>query len=135
VKILIVNHNSEIAADVVEKLVDEGFSVEIILFFRPALKRMASGDIDVSVLSLDLPDVSGAEAVRMAKEIAPYTPIIALVKETSPELEREVRTIGVLYYYVLPLEKPSTLYRVIKIALRARRKYLREKSFALSELY
>ena len=124
VKILIVNHSSEIITDVVKKLVDEGFSVEIIPLFRPALRRMASGEIDVSVLSLDLPDVSGAKAVKLAKEVAPHTPIIALVEETSPELEREVRSLGVLYYYVLPLEEQGVLYRVIKAALKARHKYI-----------
>ena len=46
-----------------------------------ALARLADGGIDVVVLSLDLPDGQGVDAVRALTERAPDVPVIALADE------------------------------------------------------
>lgn len=43
-----------------------------------ALARLADGGIDVVVLTLDLPDGQGADAIRALTERAPDVPVIAL---------------------------------------------------------
>ncbi|MGH2635894.1 MAG: GGDEF domain-containing protein [Actinomycetota bacterium] len=43
-----------------------------------ALARVADGGIDVVLLSLDLPDGQGADAVRVIRERAPEIPVIAV---------------------------------------------------------
>ena len=46
-----------------------------------ALARLADGGIDVVVLSLDLPDGQGVDAVRALTERAPDVPVIALTAD------------------------------------------------------
>lgn len=50
-----------------------------------AIARLADGGVDVVVLSLDLPDVSGADAVKAVRERAPDVPVIAVTDRANAE--------------------------------------------------
>jgi len=56
----------------------KGASVETADDLLGALARLADGGVDVVLLSLELPDAQGADAVRTVRERAPETPVIAV---------------------------------------------------------
>jgi diguanylate cyclase (GGDEF)-like protein len=62
-----------------------GVSVETADDLLGALARLANGGIDVVLLSLDLPDGGGADAVRTIRDLAPDVPVIAIVTDQGGE--------------------------------------------------
>ncbi len=74
-------HVLAVGADVAEV----GGSGETVDDLLGALARLADGGIDVVVLSLDLPDGQGADAVRALIERAPDVPVIALADDDRVE--------------------------------------------------
>jgi diguanylate cyclase (GGDEF)-like protein len=55
-----------------------GFTVEIAEDLLGALAHLADGGIDAVLVSLDLPDATGADVVRSIRERAPDVPVIAV---------------------------------------------------------
>jgi diguanylate cyclase (GGDEF)-like protein len=62
-----------------------GVNVETADDLLGALARLADGGIDVVLLSLDLPDGGGADAVRSIRDRAPDVPVIAIVTDRGGE--------------------------------------------------
>jgi diguanylate cyclase (GGDEF)-like protein len=62
-----------------------GANVETADDLLGALARLAGRGIDIVLLSLDLPDGGGADAVRAVRERAPDVPVIAIVTEHGGE--------------------------------------------------
>lgn len=56
----------------------EGASVETAEDLLGALARLADGGVDVVLLSLELPEAQGADAVLAVRQRAPETPVIAV---------------------------------------------------------
>jgi diguanylate cyclase (GGDEF)-like protein len=62
-----------------------GVSVVTAVDLLGALARLADGGIDVVLLSLDLPDGGGADAVRSIRDRAPDVPVIAIATDGGGE--------------------------------------------------
>ncbi|MFW5470466.1 response regulator transcription factor [Knoellia sp. CPCC 206435] len=68
VRVLVVEDDDKIAAPLVRTLEREGYEVERLAEGLPALPRLASGEIDLLLLDLGLPDVDGLDVCRLARE-------------------------------------------------------------------
>lgn len=68
VQVLVVEDDDKIAAPLVRTLEREGYAVERLAEGLPALPRLASGEIDLLLLDLGLPDVDGLDVCRRARE-------------------------------------------------------------------
>ncbi|MFC7490745.1 MULTISPECIES: response regulator transcription factor [unclassified Knoellia] len=68
VRVLVVEDDDKIAAPLVRTLDREGYEVERVAEGLPALPRLSSGEIDLLLLDLGLPDVDGLDVCRRARE-------------------------------------------------------------------
>jgi diguanylate cyclase (GGDEF)-like protein len=95
--------------------VDEliGASVEPADDLLGALAQLADGDVDVVLLSLDLPDGQGADVVRTVRERAPEVPVIAIAAPEDAE-----RALAAGASDVVPEDaSPELLTRAVRYAV------------------
>lgn len=82
-----------------------------------ALARLAGAGIDVVLLSLDLPDGQGADAVRAVRERSPSVPVIAVTASEEAERAIDAGASDV----VPPGADPELLRRAIRYATEVQR--------------
>ena len=67
-----------------------------------ALRMVKKTTFDLVFLDLGLPDMPGEILIPAFKAVAGEIPLITLTDSNSPELERRVRSCGIIFY----MEKP-----------------------------
>lgn len=95
----------------------EGASVDSADDLLGAIARLADGGIDVVVLSLELPDGGGVDAVRAVRERAPDVPVIAVTERDQAERAIDAGASDV----VPPDADPDLLARAIRYATSLQR--------------
>jgi DNA-binding NarL/FixJ family response regulator len=81
---------------------------------RECLERLPQVLPDVVLLDVDMPLMTGFEALPRLREVAPETRVIVLSTAWTPELERQALELGAVAY----LEKPRNVLDLPR-ALRA----------------
>src|SRR5262249_62243183 len=84
--VLLVEDDHIIRAALMRSLTDRGHTVHAVGTALDALRRVAADAPDLIVLDLGLPDLDGADALRMLRGIADVPIIIA----TAPDDEAEI---------------------------------------------
>lgn len=82
----------------------EGFEVATATRSLEGLDLIKTGDFDVILTDLNLPDFSGIELVRQSREIAPHTEIIVVTGNDSAEKAIEATRVGAFGYIVKPVD-------------------------------
>lgn len=99
-----------------------------------ALPKMATTAIDVVVLDLRLPDVSGLEAVRLVRQASKQTPIVVLTGVDDEKLALACIDAGAQDYLSKGDVRPQTLKRAIGYSVtRLRERQVKELSEALEQ--
>ena len=83
--ILIVDDDADFSDGIRRFLAERGRSVEACLDGETALKRLRSGGVDVLVLDLRLPGISGLEVFEEARRISPDLPVIVITGYSEQE--------------------------------------------------
>ena len=85
--VLVVEDNPDIARLVKLHLTDAGHQVDWAADGESALKQLESGDYDLVILDLMLPDMDGLDLCRQLRSRTDYIPILMLTSKSS-ELDR-----------------------------------------------
>lgn len=120
-KILIVDDEKEIADLVALYLTNEGYSVFTCHNGQEALECIASQKLDMAILDVMLPDISGFDICRKIREEHFY-PIIMLTAKTQDLDKITGLTIGADDYVTKPFN-PLELCARVKTQLRRYHKY------------
>ncbi len=99
-RILIVDPDPKAAAILSSRLNREGYDVEIGGGVTKAAERMRDVPFDCVIMDVDLPEMTGYEAVSILKAIEPKVQIIMTATENSLALEKKVRKQDIFYYYI-----------------------------------
>jgi CheY-like chemotaxis protein len=99
-KILIIDPDSKAAAILSSRLNKEGYDVEIGGGVTKAAERIRDVPFDCVIMDVNLPEMTGYEAVSILKAIEPKVQIIMTATENSLELEEKVRKQDIFYYYI-----------------------------------
>jgi DNA-binding response OmpR family regulator len=111
-KILIVEDDRNIAKLVETNLKDQNYEVSLAHDGNSGLDLALSGEYQLIILDLNLPDVDGLEICRQVRSDASYTPILMLTCRTS-ELDRVVGLeIGADDYLTKPFSVRELIARV-----------------------
>lgn len=81
--ILIVEDEADIASFIARGLGAAGHRAETVTAGKPAIERVAAGDIDLVVLDVGLPDIDGFEVVRRLRESGSRVAVIILTARSS----------------------------------------------------
>ena len=98
-------------------LINLGHQVLIAKNSQEALTFLITCSIDLILLDLDLPDISGfsiAETIRNLEKANKHKVIIALTAHTSSELPEKCRRFGIDDYIIKPLSDESARYTLFR---------------------
>ncbi len=121
-RILVVEDEAHIAEGLQYNLEAEGHHVEVVGDGRSATERLAEGErpLDLVLLDVMLPEMSGFEVARRARAAGNYVPILILTaKDEAEDVVRGLEE-GADDYLVKPFELEELLARV-RVLLRRRR--------------
>ena len=68
------------------------------------LKTLSESRVDVLILDVYMDGMTCVEAIPKIKEINPELSIIVVTGDESIELEKQIRQLGVLGYFIKPIE-------------------------------
>jgi DNA-binding response OmpR family regulator len=98
--------DDELVSDAVTRiLVREGYLVLTAATGHDAigLLRTPATPIDVIVLDIGLPDVSGTDLCARFREFLPHLPVIVCTGAADPEQVRELRNLGITRFFSKPI--------------------------------
>ncbi|EEY73490.1 chemotaxis regulator CheY [Grimontia hollisae CIP 101886] len=96
-------------------LKEAGYQVETANDGAEALKKAKSGQYDVIISDVNMPNMDGLEFVRQVRAVPQYkfTPILMLTTETSAEKKSMGKSAGATGWIVKPFN-PDTLLKTLQ---------------------
>jgi signal transduction histidine kinase/DNA-binding NarL/FixJ family response regulator len=111
-KILIVDDEPAVLKLVTRFLVEAGYECFTAKNVKAAKKVLDSQDIELLLCDVKMPEESGLELIRYAKELHPRVGRIMITSLDSLEIASEIMSIGVYGYIVKPMTKNVVLITV-----------------------
>lgn len=118
--VLLVEDDHVVRSAMLRSLTDRGHAVHAAGTALDALRRVAAAAPDLIVLDLGLPDLDGADALRMLRGITDIPIIIATARDDEAEIVRLLRA-GADDYMVKPFSGPHLDARVTSVLRRTGR--------------
>jgi len=84
--VLLIEDNLRIRESLTSRLTELGHDVAAEGTAMSGVERAISGDFDVVILDLGLPDIDGSEALRMIRAVSQVPVIIATARDEEPEI-------------------------------------------------
>jgi len=119
-KILIIEDEEKIAKSIAKGLKQESYSVDISFTGEKGYQLASSGDYDLIILDLMLPDIDGFEICQKLKKFNVSTPILMLTARGEIEDKVNGLNFGADDYLVKPFNFDELLARIRAIARRPR---------------
>jgi DNA-binding NtrC family response regulator len=122
--VLVVDDEVEFLETLVKRLKKRKLAVNGVNSGESALEKLREGPVDIVVLDVKMPGMSGLDALREIKKRYPRIEVIMLTGHASMEVAIEGMDIGAFDYLMKPIDIDELLY---KIQDAYKRKCLNEK--------
>jgi two-component system, NtrC family, response regulator HydG len=100
--ILVVEDDTVFSSVISQLLRRWGHMVEVSITGKDALEKVKGEMFDLVLLDIYLPDTTGLELIPQLKDIRPKIGIVTMTGYSTEELEKEIRTMGIIYYMSKP---------------------------------
>ncbi|MBW7857863.1 MAG: response regulator, partial [Leptonema sp. (in: Bacteria)] len=110
--ILIVEDNEINAIIVNELLLTLGLTVDTVSNGKAAIEKAITGNYQIILMDLEMPDISGIEATEAIRKTNTITPILALTAHTSEEQKQLCLKAGMNGYITKPIDS-ELLYQTL----------------------
>ena len=117
-KILVVDDESIIRDNLKRILTEESYTVVTVPTGEKALSVLEENDLDVMLLDLNLPDISGLEVLQKAKELDPELMVIIITGYASVESAVKALKLGAYDYIKKPF-KADVIKLIVRLAFDA----------------
>lgn len=84
--ILIIEDDQRIRYSLAKRLSERGHDIETVATAMDGVQRAVSGDFDVVILDLGLPDLDGAEALRMIRAVSEVPVVVATARDEESDI-------------------------------------------------
>lgn len=122
VSVLIVDDEKEYTETLAQRLTLRGFSVTPVCSGQSALDIMDRVDIDVVILDVNMPGLSGIDTLKAMKKMKPITPVIMLTGAATVNNAIEGMKQGAYDFLMKPVDN-ALLVEKIKEAYAIREKH------------
>ena len=112
--ILVVDDDVDILNVVSDFLTDEGHSVLTVNNGEDALKKVKEHKIDLAILDISMPRMTGIEAVIRMKEIQPALEAVMITAFRNPEIIKDALNAGALDIVFKPFDLKDLRHAVHK---------------------
>jgi DNA-binding NtrC family response regulator len=117
-KILVVDDEPKLGRVLVEMLDGAGHDATRADGGRAALQQLASGDIDIVLTDLRMPDVDGMMVLRESRRLAPHTDVVLMTAHATAQNAVEAMKEGAVDYLVKPFAMDELRMRIQRVAER-----------------
>ncbi|WP_027419074.1 response regulator transcription factor [Crocinitomix catalasitica] len=117
-KILLVEDNHKLSEGIVQALMNEDFVCEAVYDFQSAEEKIALYQYDVMIIDINLPDGSGLNLIKKAKEFQSEAGIIVISARNSLDNKIEGLDLGADDYLTKPFDLAELIARVKSIMRR-----------------
>ncbi len=114
-KILLVDDNN-VSLSLAKNMLGDKYEIYAVISGEQALKFLEKKDVDLILLDINMPDMSGFETLKLIREMPEHIniPIIFLTSDADPETERKCFEMGAFDYIVKPFQKITLCSRVAR---------------------
>jgi DNA-binding response OmpR family regulator len=130
--ILIIEDDQRIRESLAARLSERGQEVETVSKAIDGVERAVSGDFDVVVLDLGLPDLDGTEALRMIRAISRVPVVVATARDDESDII-DVLDAGADDYVIKPYSADHLAAR-IRAVLRRGGEVIEEDTITVADL-
>jgi len=116
--ILIIEDEQRIRESLAKRLAERGYDVETVTDAMSGIQRAVSGDFDVVILDLGLPDLDGTEALRMIRAISDVPVVVATARDDESDII-SVLDAGADDYVVKPYSADHLAARIRAVMRRS----------------
>ena len=102
--VLIIEDEAALATALARVCQRLGWNAELRASGNAGLRALASGNFDLAILDIGLPDVSGLEVLEKARARAPQLPVVIITAHGKLENAVAARKLGAAAYLVKPLD-------------------------------
>lgn len=120
-RLLVVDDEDNVREIIEEYFTSLGYEVEVARDGAEALRRAAAVRPDVVLLDINMPGVTGDEALNRLHAIDPTVPIVMLTANADEDVARDLLRRGAMDYVTKPFEL-ETLDRVVTTAVAVGRR-------------
>jgi DNA-binding NtrC family response regulator len=129
-KILLVDDEDQFRESVTKQLTVRNYTVSEVSSGEDAIEFIHQNNIDIVILDMRMPGISGAATLKKIKELSPLTEVIMLTGHATVNTAMETIKMGAFDY----IPKPVKLNELInKIEDAYRKKELQEKKIKNKE--
>ncbi|GMR02743.1 MAG: response regulator transcription factor [Acidimicrobiia bacterium] len=130
--ILIIEDEQRIRESLAIRLSERGYDIETVARAIDGVERAVSGDFDVVVLDLGLPDLDGAEALRMIRAVSHVPVVVATARDDEADII-SVLDAGADDYVIKPFSADHLAAR-IRAVLRRSGEVIEDDTITVGEL-
>ena len=112
-RMLIVEDERDIAELLKEYFEMKGFSVSSTFSGEEAMERLNQSEVDVILLDILLPGVSGLEVLRHAKVRHPNATVVMVTSLDQMEIRQEAHSCGAAAYITKPFDFSPATWSVV----------------------
>lgn len=117
-RVLLVEDDTHLANGLRESLRHEGYSADVVFNGNDGLNAIQSGDFDIVILDLGLPDIDGLSVLKKAKQINKELPVLILTARDGIESKVKGLDLGADDYLAKPFSIEELLARLRVIERR-----------------
>jgi two-component system response regulator PhoP len=118
-RLLLVEDEIDLRSKLQQRLQDKGFSVDVASDGKSALFHGSEYPVDLAIVDLGLPDISGIEVIRQWRETSKSFPILILTARSNWQDKVEGLEAGADDYLVKPFHVAELLARVNALLRRS----------------
>lgn len=128
-KVLLVEVDVAARSSTLELIRGWGHEVEASATGVETLERVERTIFDLVLLDMDLPDMTAKELIGKLKEINPKIGVVTMTDQSADELEKQIRTLGIIYYMSKPVNKKALKEILDHMSKKRSRKIVEENEF------
>lgn len=101
--VLVVDADVSVRSSVAELVEGWGYHGETSATAWDTIRQVKQKTFDVVLLDIFLPDMHAKDLIRTLKELRPDIGIVTMTEHSTDELEKEIRTLGIIFYMSKPV--------------------------------
>ncbi len=103
--VLVVEDDVSSLSHIIDLIQSWGHGAEKSETARGAIEKVGKMAFDLVLLDMSLPDMAAQDLIGKLKELQPDIGVVTMTGASTRELEKEIRTLGIVYYMSKPVSE------------------------------
>ncbi|MEF2144658.1 MAG: response regulator [Desulfovibrionaceae bacterium] len=112
IRLLLVDDEAEFLTTLAKRMTRRGIAPQCVYSGEDALQHLSANPVDVVVLDVKMPGMSGIETLRAIKRESPLTEVILLTGHADLEAAVQGMELGAFDYLMKPMDIDELLFKI-----------------------